>query len=289
MTSMTGYSYIEELYDDIRLSVEIKSLNNRFLDINIEAPYFLTPYELEIKKILSAKLKRGKIVLKIYVKEKNPNVDIELDLNLAKKYLDYFNNIINELKLPNNISLSHFLNLNGLIKTNTIPNANEIWKKIENTLNKSLLLLTKQRDKEGENTKNNILSIIENLKQNIELIKTFIPLTLEEVSKKLKNKLDSILKDYSYDDDRILIEAGIIASKSDINEEIQRIDSHLSQFIEICEYTTPVGKKLDFITQEILREVNTISSKSYNLKISKLVINSKNEIEKIKEQIRNIE
>jgi uncharacterized protein (TIGR00255 family) len=289
MVSMTGYSHIEEVYDEVQVLVEIKSLNSRFLDINIEIPYFLNPYELEIKKILSNKLKRGKVTAKIYTKEKSPKVDINLDINLAKQYFGYFNQIINEFKLSNNIFLSDFLDVNGIIKTVTTLNTEGTWQVAKKVLDKSLLLLINAREKEGKATEDNVLGIIERVEQNVKLINTFIPSATDEALKKLKSRLDSLLKDHNYEEQRVLSEAGIMASETDISEELQRLESHLYQFIETCKCNTPIGKKLDFIIQEMFREVNTVGSKSSNIEVSKLVIDTKNELEKIKEQVRNIE
>ncbi len=289
MISMTGYGFIEEINGNLQTSAEIKSFNNRYLDIYVDIPKHLAAYEKDIKQIINQQVSRGKILVAINVKEKDPEIDICVDLHLAKKFYDAYKDIFNEFKLDGSVQLNHFLRQDGILTIENNSDSDAIWDNVKNVVSKSLQHFINGKSEEGRATQENILELINKLCQDLESVKSLTPLSLGEYHKRLNNRFAELVGDHQFDEQRIITEIGILLSKSDINEEIERLQSHINQFLNTCKNEAVVGKKLDFITQEMLREINTIGAKANNIDISNLVINMKNNLEKIKEQIRNVE
>ena len=288
MQSMTGYAVIEESYENLQISIEIKSLNNRFLDIYCEIPSILNPYDNEIRSLVSNYTTRGKIKISINIKELDSNIDIKPNVNLAKRYCNAFEELLKELGLDSQIKLEHMLRLEGVFNITKNQNSNTIWEKCENLLHKSLEQFVDMKTKEGKAIEKNIINILDEINKSLIRIKELMPHNLEHNINRVKERVTAILKE-QVGEERILMEVAIISSKVDINEEVERLSFHIQNFGECCVKDNVIGKKLDFISQEMLREMNTISSKANNLEISNLVVNMKNDLEKIKEQIRNVE
>ncbi len=285
---MTGYSFLEDIDEGLYVSVELRALNNRFLEIHSKLPQKLLLYENEIREVIKEKVKRGKVELSISTKEMEEMFDVNVNVKMAEAYYDAYVNLIHSLNLQESVRLSHIIKTEGIIISEEKREQEETWNIVKKLLSKAVTRLHDTKKTEGHDTQKNILNILSNIEKSVEEIKKLIPKQIEEFSKKLKKKMDELLGE-QYDEQRIAMEIGILSSKVDINEEIERLSNHTNQFREACEKGGQVGKHLDFISQEMMRESNTIGSKTNLIEISNLVINLKTEIEKIKEQIRNVE
>lgn len=288
MLSMTGYVFLEESLGNDQFAIEIISLNNRFLEIITNVPSYFSSYESQIKKIIASRVNRGKVKVNLNIKENKPDYDIQLDFHLAQKYYTIYKQMINQLALESKIKLEHILKEDGVFNIKKNRDTDEIWKKTENLFYKSLDLLMNMKSKEGKAIEQNIINILDQIKIDLDKVKYISPKSLETNTLRVKKRLSGILME-QFDEQRILTEVAILASKIDINEEIERLSFHIEQFKQTCFKEVVVGKKLDFFSQEMLREINTISSKANDFDISSLVVNMKSNLEKIKEQIRNVE
>ncbi len=285
---MTGYGYIETTENNIDIVVEIKSVNNRYCDINIKMPYFLNPYERDIKEMILKKAQRGKIDAVVLIKDKTPNYKITANPELAKKYYDCFAELIDELDLNDSVRLSYMLKSEGVIVIEEDRDAERLWNILAKYIDTCLNQYYETKKSEGEQTKKHVLDCLSNIEKSADTIKKNIKEYSKVYEEKVRKKIFDLVGE-DFDENRILQEVGIIASKTDISEELERLTSHIKQFKKQCKKNDAVGRQLDFISQEMNREINTIGAKSNSVEISEYVIDMKTELEKIKEQIRNIE
>lgn len=291
MYSMTGYGMGEFSNEKYHVKVEMKSVNNRYCDIFIRLPKNLIALEDSVKKEIRSKVSRGKIDVFITVEELNSDSStINVDINLAKKYYDALLSIKNNLSLEDNVKLSDIYNMQGVITTEvTEDDVDEYWVVMHKALETALDNFLNMRKTEGENIKKDIEVKLKNILSLAEEVKILAPLSLEENTRKLKENIKNNLKDENLDIQRLTTEVAIMADKLSIDEEVTRIFLHINQFNDIISLDEPVGRKLDFLIQELNREVNTTGSKTTDIKILNNVVNLKAEIEKIREQIQNIE
>lgn len=288
MISMTGYGYLEVRENDLDITIEIKSVNNRYTDINIKIPYLLNSYEKNIRNLILQKAQRGKIDINIYIKDKNQDYKINVNLPLAKKYYDCFYSIINEFNLKDDIRLSYFLKAEGVIEIDEKKDTDQLWEILEKNIKVVLEEFYLSKKAEGEETKKHILNCINIIEEKLNFVKDNSKDFIKIYEDKIKKKIKELVGD-GYDENRILMEVALLGSKCDITEELERLSSHIKQFKIICEKEEAIGRQLEFISQEINREINTIGSKANSIIISEQIIDMKTELEKIKEQIRNIE
>ncbi len=288
MLSMTGYGFVEETIGNHQIAVEIKSLNNRYLDIFMDSPPFLGSYDNDIRKIISERVTRGKMKVSVSVKEVVSEISVQLDIQLARQLQDAYNKLLKELKLKDTIRLDHLTKWDSIFRLEESCDRGNIWQEVESIIHKGLdsFLITKET--EGKATQENVLAILQEIDDDLDRIRELAGVAINESRERLRKRLLEMLGEH-FDEQRILTEGAILASKMDINEEIERLTSHNKQFKETCLNEKILGKKLDFIAQEQLREINTIGSKANHLDISRLTVNMKNNLEKIKEQIRNVE
>ncbi len=294
MISMTGYGYSEETYEFIRISVEIKTVNNRFLDINLRNPYVLNSYDGKIRNKIRDQIKRGKIDVYINLHRLVNDYEIIPDVETAVLYYKTFNEIKDRLKkedpsFNDNAKLSDIINAEGIISVKEKRDSEKIWEKVEMILEDSIGKLMHSKKLEGENTRKDLDHLINSIDTNLQEIKNHTGDFIKCFEEKIRNKMEELLKDSSINEERIMQEVSIMSTKTDVNEEIKRLESHIALFKDTMDKEEHSGRKLDFISQEILREINTIGSKSPNIEISNIIINMKTELEKIKEQIRNVE
>jgi len=272
-------------------SIEMKSVNHRYLDINIRMPRMMLALEEKIRNIISKKLNRGKV--DVFINYKNYRNDIgkaTLNIELAKNYYECLKQIQKELNVIDDISVTKIARFPDVInieehEENLENILNEISPLIESALN----LMEEMRSKEGEKLKEDILSklqIIEIYVEEIEKVADSIP---KNYKKKLEERLSELLSGVDMDESRIALEVAILSDKAAVDEEITRLKSHLSQMRSTLNLNEPIGRKLDFIIQEMNREANTIASKSTDIDMTNKVIEVKNAIEKIREQVQNIE
>ncbi len=289
--SMTGYGRGEFETNCRKFTVEIKSVNHKYNDFSVKLPRSLFYLEDEIRKYLSSRIKRGKT--DIYISfETFSKDDIEITVNevLAEMLVEKLNFLKEKYNLSSNETLSlvtKFPDVLTVEKKN--EDEDEIRKSMFQAIDIALESFVKMREKEGENLKNDILekvNVIEDTVKNITLLSEVV---VEEYKNKLETRINELLQKYEIDEQRLATEVAIVADKCCIDEEITRLKSHIIQMREILHNGGQIGRKLDFVVQEMNRESNTIASKSNDIRITNYSITLKSEIEKIREQIQNIE
>ena len=290
--SMTSFGRAQsEEGKDSCFSIEMKSVNHRYLDINIRMPRMMLALEEKIRNIISKKLNRGKV--DVFINYKNYRNDIgkaNLNMELAKNYYECLKQIQKELNVIDDISATKIARFPDVINIEEHEeNLENIFNEISPLIDSALNLMEGMRSKEGEKLKEDILSklkIIAIYVEEIEKVADSIP---KNYKKKLEERLSELLSAVDIDESRIALEVAILSDKAAVDEEITRLRSHLSQMKSTLELDEPIGRKLDFIIQEMNREANTIASKSTDVDMTNKVIEVKNTIEKIREQVQNIE
>jgi len=289
MNSMTGYGFKETVVQNTQISVEIKSVNNRFLDLNINLPSFLNPLELKLRKIVAEKIVRGKVDLTIRVKDMNSTAHVTPDPLAAKMYYDAILSISKELgKKTEEIPLALIVNQEGVLNITHDYNAELYWEKIAPVFDEVFEQFIADRKREGENLKKDLLLKLDTLDSCAAFFKEWQPKMEQKFKEQITAKFTELLGDH-VDENRIMAEVAAMLVKYTINEEIVRLHSHLSNLRkEFLENPTP-GKRIDFICQETNREINTIGSKNQFTEVGAMVINAKDALENIREQAKNVE
>ncbi|MBL4934959.1 YicC family protein [Clostridium sp. YIM B02515] len=289
--SMTGFGRgsIEE--DGKSYVIEIKSVNHRYLDINIKMPRNLISLEDRIRKTISQKINRGKVDIFItqntYVSN---NTVTNFNHNLGDSYLNCLKEIRDRYEVRDDISVSLIARFPEVITLNTKEeDLDEVWNNLKIPLDDALNSFVLMREKEGQNLKEDITKRCDYIKEQIDKIELMAPAIVVEYKEKLEKRLKELLGDIKIDENRIAMELAIFSDKANIDEELVRLNSHIIQMKDALNLSEPVGRKLDFIVQEMNRETNTIASKANNLEITNISLNIKNEIEKIREQVQNME
>lgn len=289
--SMTGYGRYSDSIDGFEISFEIRSVNNRYLDTNIRLPRIYGYLEEKIKKAIQKKAARGKVDAFLTVERPaGETAEIVLDEALAAQYVGALRKIAENHGLRDDISVSSVARFSDIFsKKVKEDNEDAVWNAVESVVEKALDAFLAMREKEGENLFRDLDARLDKMEQILEKIKAHSATALSEYREKLETRLKEYLADTQIDESRLLTEVGIIADKIDTGEEITRLGSHIDQFRKLIRQDTPSGRTMDFLTQELNREVNTIGSKCSQLEVTSLVIEAKNEIERIREQIQNIE
>lgn len=289
MNSMTGYGFKEEIIDNTQISVEIKSVNSRFLDLYINLPSFLNPIESKLRKLVSEKIVRGKIELTVRVKDNNCNSTVSVDTAAAKMYSDAILSVAKALgKSEYDIPLSLIINQEGVLNISHQYDAEEYWKKIEVVFYPVFDQFVEDRKREGENLKADLLEKISVLEESADFFKEWQPKMEQKFRDQLYARFKELLDD-NVDENRIMTETAAMLVKYTINEEIIRLHSHLKAMKDEIENNPIPGKKLDFICQEANREINTIGSKNQFTEVGAKVIAAKDALENIREQSKNVE
>ena len=291
MKSMTGYGKAEYKSDSYSITVEIKTVNNRYLDLNPKYPRFMIALDDVIRRTVSSNIRRGKADLFIsFEKQGESLISLEVDENLAKAYYNASKLIAETIGIENDYSVASLMKSPDVIKQSQDDiNIEELTPILESVIVDACNNLNKMREFEGEKLKLDLLSRVKFIEDTVLEIEKFAPLVQEEYRLKLKERLSEILQNAEIDETRLLQETAIFADKSNIDEELTRLHSHISQFRKICDSEGEIGKKLDFLVQEFNRESNTVCSKSNNINITDNALALKCEIEKVREQIQNIE
>ena len=289
---MTGFSRYENQDGELTCKVEIRSVNNRFIDINTRLPKSLSSLELPLKKLVKSRCSRGSFDISISI-EKNGASGAELEiipnLPLAAQYLKAFNTIRENLGLKGEIDINTILALRDLVKPEPKKNDESNDEMILSTVERALTELIKMRGEEGINLEDAISNQISGIEKIGQTISSKQNVTVQEFQKRLQEKIQLLANSTELDPARIAQETALLADRCDVTEEIVRLESHLKQFHKLVASSEPQGRKLEFLTQEINREVNTIGSKTINLEVSQAVIEMKSYLEKIREQLANIE
>lgn len=290
--SMTGFGRASSK-DGKKLifSVEVKSINHRYLDVNVRLPKNLVSLENNIRKEIAKKINRGKIDVAVNYKNYNDN-NSSIKLNVAKcdEYMEILNQIKSRYNIKDDITVSMIADYPDVIVTEeNEEDLNEIWNELDPVLNEAIDMNLSMRTVEGDKLKEDIKLKCSVIKQKIQLIEEDAKLSSKKYEERLYENIKELASDVNIDENRIATEVAIFADKVDIDEEITRFYSHLNQMKLTLDLNEPIGRKMDFIVQEMNREANTIASKSIDIEITNLVIDIKNVIEKIREQIQNIE
>lgn len=289
--SMTGFGRATFEDDSRSFTVEIKSINHRYCDINLKMPKSLISVEDKIRSTIQKKINRGKVDVFINLTTYDKK-DIRTVFNetLADSYVECLRSIKNRYDIKDDISLSLVAKFPEVV---TIQQQEEdiekLWKSLSGPLNEAIDMLLQMRQIEGNKLQENIIEKCNNIKNILHNIEERAPLVPITYKQKLQERLKELLEDYNIDENRIAMEVAILADRACIDEEIVRLNSHIIQMQQTLKLDESIGRKLDFIVQEMNRETNTIASKANDLNISNLAISIKNEIEKIREQIQNIE
>ena len=289
---MTGFGRAECQEDDYTYQAEIRSVNNRFIEINTRLPKAYSDLEQPLKKLIKSHCSRGSISLTISLEFSNDSLDeweIKPNLPLAKQYLDALKNIQNSLGLTGDVDLKSVIGLREIIKIDPVTMDPAKKDLILNITKEALASLQKMREEEGKTLQKDLAQRIDSIETHLADIESRHPQVIGEYQEKLKERIKNITDGLELDEARLAQEAALLADRSDITEEMTRLKSHLNQFRSFFNTNEPIGRKLEFITQEINREVNTTGSKSSDIIISKCVIDVKSELEKIREQVQNIE
>ena len=292
MYSMTGYGKAEYNQNGITLTVEIKTVNNRFLDLSFKMPKSFIPLQEAVRSAIQKHIVRGKG--DVYVSYKKQTLDsgvIDYDINLASSYVSVAKAL--KKQFPN---LKNDFTVTSLMKTADVltfkqeeVSVEELTPILLETVENACINLNKMRLFEGEKLKEDMLKRVAVIEETVNAIKVRAPLVASEYKARLTERVNALLEGKDIDEARILMEVAVFADKSNIDEELTRLTSHVSQFRKICQEQNEVGKKLDFLVQEFNRESNTICSKSNDIEVTDNALKLKCEIEKIREQIQNIE
>ncbi len=289
--SMTGFGRAHEIISGKEIIVEIRSVNHRYFEFSARLPRTYSYLEEKLKTKLSNHISRGKVEISLSVfRTEGTDAKISVNETVAKGYIDALNEANSTLELNNDLSLSHLLRLSDIFTVvKTVEDEDEIWSIISPLVEQAVEKFVDMRTIEGSKMYDDISSRLDFIEKSVEVIKEQSPVTTANYREKLFLKLKDLLADNNIDEQRILTEAAIFSEKTAVDEETVRLTSHISQFRELLKSTEPIGRKLDFLVQEVNREVNTIGSKAQDIEITKIVVDLKSEIEKIREQIQNIE
>ena len=290
MKSMTGFGRASLESNGKNYIIEIKTVNNKYSDITVKSPKRLSFMEDKIRKQIANKITRGKVEVSVsFFDFSNKSKNVVLNKEIAKEYIKQLREIADENNLSENISVVEIAKLPDILNSIDSDNDEEIAGEALQCLNMALDSLIEMRKAEGENIKQDLLVRIERVQNLVDKIAENSKGIVEEYVSKLEKRVKEILKTDVVDENRIAQEAVIYADKTSIEEELTRLNSHIVQFKELVNSDGPVGKKLDFMIQEMNRETNTIGSKAGSGEITKAVIDLKVELEDIREQIQNIE
>ncbi len=291
--SMTGFGSAKSETENYNIFVEISSVNKKNLDIRIGLSKEYLLFENKIIELVKTQIARGAISLQINIvpgKECDTGT-VEINHNLASDIVTKFKELSDELQISNDIGTSSLLNIPGIISItqNSEKCFDELWELLEKVLLESFKNLIEMRTKEGENLKADLEDMLTQADEIKKKINILAPKAIKDYKIKFLERLSKITEDIQVDEDRIQQEIALFADKADITEELTRLDSHLKQMKQYLQSNTPVGRPMDFLCQEILREINTIGSKANNLEITKNVLDEKAILESFREQIQNVE
>lgn len=289
--SMTGFGRAEYSDAKRKITVEIKSVNHRYLDVNLKIPKKLGFFETSIRSLLKEYMQRGKVDLyMVYEDFNDENVSVKYNRDVAKAYLHYLNEMGNDFGLENDMRVSVLSRYPEVFTLEEQEiDEDELWKDIEDAVRKACESFVDSRLKEGEHLKNDLISKLDGMLVYVDEIEKRAPDIIEEYKRRITDKVNDMLSDAAIDEGRILTEVTLFADRVCVDEEIVRLKSHIKSTKDTLIAGGSVGRKLDFIAQEMNREANTILSKSNDLLTSNVAIDLKTDIEKVREQIQNIE
>lgn len=291
MNSMTGYGKFVVTEQDRQVTVEMKSVNNRYLEINCRIPKALSAVEDAVKRTVKKYLRRGSVdVFFSYENNSAQGKKLTVDEVLASAYVDAAKRLALKYDIENSFTVTDLLRTNDVVKIDAEDDDEGLLKElVEKCAEGAVKELNRMRGVEGATIRDDLNKLIGNIDSALTKAEKRAPMVMEDYSVRLRARIEELLNDVPTDEARLMNEVAFFADKADVNEEISRLHSHIAQFRAALDSSDPQGRNLDFLSQEIGREINTMGSKSNDTELTNLVIYMKNELEKIKEQIRNVE
>lgn len=289
--SMTGFGRAEAVLNGRDITVEIRAVNHRYYEFSCRLPKSMNFTEERIKSFLYGKISRGKVEVSVLVQNVAAvSEKITVNKEVISEYIAALREIKDEFNLTDDLALSNVMRIPDaftVVKAET--DEEQLWSDLKSVLEQALGNFLKMRETEGEKMRADILERAAVIEKNVDFIEERSPKIVEDYRKRLYDRMCEVLDGKNVDEGRILLEAGIFSEKTAVDEETVRLRSHISQLRGMLESNEPIGRKLDFLVQEMNRETNTIGSKVQDIEVTKVVVDQKSEIEKIREQIQNIE
>lgn len=289
--SMTGYGRGEWAEDEKRMEVEVKSFNHRYCDVQIHLPRRLNSLEGQVRQLVKQRVSRGRIEVSVQIDDASlTEQKLEADLNLAKDYLLALRTLQDHLGLPGEIKLETLVNFREIFTRKEVePNLEKEWSMLQAALEIALKALEQMRQEEGATLEKDLRQRLQVIEALLKRIEDRAPLAWQAYRQRLRQRVKEFCAGVQIEEMRLAQEVAYLAERSDISEEVVRIKSHLSQFQEMLRREEPIGRKLEFILQEIHREANTIAAKASDAETAQLVVEIKSELEKMREQVQNVE
>ena len=288
MNSMTGFAWRERAGDGMSVSVEIKGCNSRFLEVSVSAPPWLSCLEAKIREAVSGACRRGRIDVSIRVRDDGAPVSVSINAAAAKAYMEAISGLGAALGLPGKISISELIGMDGVLEAEKERSAERCWAALEPALREAVAAFAEERAREGLHTQEHILASVARIEAALQAVASHVP-ALEAAIKESIGARFRELAGGSIDENRVLAETAVLLTKHTVSEEISRLSSHLLEFRAEAARNGSPGKKLDFLCQEINREINTIGSKSPIAEVTRAVVEMKEALENAREQLRNVE
>ena len=291
MRSMTGYGRGESERDGAKICVEVNSVNRKQSDIVINLPRELSALEPRVRQVVGDRVTRGRTNVVVGIERNiSSRHNLALDGALARSYHDGMRALQKELGVSGEITIEMILQAPGVMRFSEDSFApNEIWPPLEEALDLGLTELIKMREREGKHLAKDLIHRLKIVRQSLKEVRKMHPTVAQKYREGLRKRINQAGFELAPDDDRLLKEVALFADRSDVSEELTRLESHLAQFAHLLRKNEPVGRSLEFITQEISRELNTLGAKGGDAEISRHVVACKSEVEKIREQIQNLE
>ncbi|HHX26030.1 MAG TPA: YicC family protein [Firmicutes bacterium] len=289
--SMTGYGRGESLGQGISCIVEMRSVNHRYRDVFVRVPRELLEFEEKLRRLVAEHFDRGRIDISVILEEAGESLTaVKTNRSLVDSYMSITRQLADDLGLSWDLGITGLISLPGVMElAHREVDSEEMWRLVERSALQAMMGLKEMRAKEGAFLTQDIVDRTQLIEELIERIKERAPQVLEDYRTRLEARLAELLGDTPVDESRIVMETAVYADRGDITEELVRLSSHSVQIYEVVKQDEPIGRRLEFLVQEMQREVNTIGSKAQDSEISHRVIDIKSELEKIREQIQNIE
>lgn len=289
--SMTGYGRAQMILNGRDILVEIRSVNHRYYEYNSRIPRSYNYIDEKLKVLLKSKISRGKVDVSVSISNiEGRDTEVAINKGVAEGYINALRGVADEFCVADDLTLSNLIRLPDVfIVQKAVDDEDEVWADVSKVADEALERFVAMRETEGEKMRSDVLAKADFILEMVAKVEELSPQTVENYRERLYRKLSEVLEGKDIDQQRIVTEAAIFSEKIAVDEETVRLRSHISQLRELVNSDETIGRKLDFIVQEMNREVNTIGSKAQDLNITRLVVDMKAELEKIREQIQNIE
>lgn len=289
--SMTGYGRSQQLIDGRDITVELRAVNHRYFECSVRTPRSYSYLDEKLKSYVQSRVSRGKIELGVTIQNVEVSAtEVQINEPLAEAYLTALRQMGEKLGITDDVTVSAMTRFSDIFTVRRVQEDEDyIWSCVSRVAEEAVDRFLDMRAVEGERLKNDILSRAAHIGEMVEIVKQRSPETLKNYRERLYQKIREVVEDRQIDDARILTEAAVFADRIAVDEETVRLESHLTSLEQILNSNGAVGRKLDFLVQEINREANTIGSKAQDIEIARVVVDIKSEVEKIREQIQNIE